>query len=465
MQLAIPAGKSVAVMHFLTTADSLGKGKDLILGLKDSKVMHSLPNEIRRAIVNFRGANFDIGDYEILRGEAFDVVELRSGDEMQGTLQEKSYKLKTFYGDIELKNDQVVSIINVGQYHPRQLLVTSDGQFFGGQLQKDTIGLELSSGQVVQVPLSQISRVGYHMRPGEPEDWTYDKPCMMMRTGDRVFVDMPKGPINVDTRYGMLKLDPQVIASIAFVSEDTGVHEISLTDGSKFAGLIDTAQLKMTLSGSGTAVEFPASSVYRLQLQGQSDDVGPNTPSLTLSNHDVLVGTINGQLKLDTSFSAVDMNGPEIKHIVHTAAESQDVQVTLWDNTTLSGQLEERDLECKLNCGTSIEVPVWLLADYTQPLPQPSGAVLVKIRALVAQLSADDWKQRDEAEATLVQMGPPIIGALQLLLPDQPPEGQQRISAIIKQLGGTVSPSSAKPAEKPAADNDGPAARGRSTRW
>src|SRR5207248_7673649 len=125
---------------------------------KSGKVMLTMPVEIRRIVVNFPASQSFIGEREVLRGNMLDAIELRGGDTLNGTLQAKTYKLTTFYGPVELPSERVVGLINVGQYRPRQLIVTNEGEIFGGQLADQTIDLQLSSGQVTQVPLSQVAR-------------------------------------------------------------------------------------------------------------------------------------------------------------------------------------------------------------------------------------------------------------------------------------------------------------------
>jgi hypothetical protein len=458
LQLDIPPGKSVAVMHFMGSVATIDQGQQIITDMKESKIMATVPPELRREIVNFNNSASLTGDYEILRGDVFDVVELHSGDLMKGTLKEDDYKLDTFYGTIDLPKDQVVALMNVGQYRPRQLVVTSDGQVFGGNLEDQTISLELSSGQVVQVPLSQISRLGYRKRPDEPEQWDFDKPCAVMRSGDRVNIQMPAGPIDVATRYGLLKLDPSTISSVVLQSDDTAVDEIYMTDGSKFAGLLSDPDFEFKLSSGFTTqpVRFPTSGMIILQLAGKVADADDSTPSISLVNQDLMVGTLQGTMKLDTSFDTLQINAPEVKHISHPTAGSPDVQVTLWDNSTVSGELEEQDLQCQLLSGPVIDVPVALLAEYDQPLPRPSAAMIEKIKAAVTDLSAEDWKQRDQAESSLVGMGPAVISVLKDLRTTQPPEAQDRIDAIIKQLskpggsGGGAAPDNSPSAMAPA---------------
>jgi hypothetical protein len=59
---------------------------------------------------------------------------------------------------------------------------------------------------------------------------------------------------------------------------------------------------------------------------------------------------------------------------------------------------------------------------------------LTKSREVIADLNADDWKKRDRAQATLVNMGAVASGVLKKLRDSQPPEAQQRIDAILKEL-------------------------------
>ena len=47
--------------------------------------------------------------------------------------------------------------------------------------------------------------------------------------------------------------------------------------------------------------------------------------------------------------------------------------VTLWDGTTLSGQLQDQELKVTLASGGTMKVPVALVVEYEQPQPQPSS--------------------------------------------------------------------------------------------
>jgi hypothetical protein len=438
MSLPIPAGKEVAVMHFHTTSADPASATKWVQGIKESQLLKDVPIALRKLIVNFTGGQNFVGDYEILRGDLFDVVELRTGDQYRGTIKEPSYKLTTFYGPVELPVGKVIGLINVGEFRPRQLLVTADGEIFGGKLEKDHLAIELSSGQVTQVPLAQVSRVGYRKRANEPDEWTFDKPLVLMRSGDRMAVQMPATDIDVATRYGQLKLKPSAVAAVSFANDEHGIHEVFLADGSKFAGLVTADRFDMKLSSGasagGTPVSIPTSAIGRLQLISKVEEPDDTTPTLSLTNDDQLVGVLAGKLKLETAFDTLNVDASQIKSLRHTKGSVQDVQVTLWDDTTVSGQLTETQLACNLRCGVTLQVPVALVEEYAQPVPQPSDALIQKVKEQVGQLGADDWKARDRAETQLVAMGSIVGGTLKQLRNAQSPEAQQRIDSILKQF-------------------------------
>jgi hypothetical protein len=108
-----------------------------------------------------------------------------------------------------------------------------------------------------------------------------------------------------------------------------------------------------------------------------------------------------------------------------------DVQVTLWDASVVSGQLQDPSLQCQLASGVTVSIPVALVEEYNQPTPAPAAGMVEKIKAAVAQLNADDWKVRDRAEAELTSMGAVVVSVLKEMRATQPPEAQQRIDQIL----------------------------------
>jgi len=252
-----------------------------------------------------------------------------------------------------------------------------------------------------------------------------------MRTGERISIQMPTEPMTVHTRFGPMKLRPDQLTAIVFQNEENPVHEVRLNDGTKLAGLVDSVMLEAKLGASDQTIKFPLTSAARLQFRPESQDADEQAPQLKLTNDETLVGTLSGKLKLDTGFSMLTLDADGVKSLSKIKDSPQDVQVSLWDDTSFRGQLQEPEVTCVTRGGLEVRVPIPLVDEYTQPLPKPAGAVVDKIKALVAQLNADDWSSRQKAQEQLAAMGPMTTGVLRDLRPTQPEEAQSRIDQIL----------------------------------
>jgi hypothetical protein len=450
VQLTVPGNGQVALVHYHLIVASTDAGVQWVTAMRPAKMLADLPKDVRRSVVNFRVGGGLLGDQEVLRGDLLDVVELRNGDRLNGNLTDTSYKLDTFYGTVELPVDRVVGIVNAGAYRPRQLLVTADGQIFGGHLQRASIDLELTSGQRVSVPLGQIARVGYRKRAGEPDDADADAgqlkpPYLLLASGDRIGVTLPPEPVPVMTRYGPLSLSPDVLAGIAFANDDTGVHTVTLTDGSHFSGLVTLPEFTATLTAAGTdkavPVKFPVGSLNRIVFAADEANADESThagnddaPALHVRKDDLLVGTLTGQLKVDTAFDTVTVDAAGVRALSPSKDNPSDLSITTWDGTVFNGQVQDPTAACHLSCGVDVRVPVALIDGYTNPSPTVPALMQAKVAQLVKDLDADDWQARDAAEKELAKLGPAVAGTLKAVRDKQPPEAQQRIDAVLREL-------------------------------
>jgi hypothetical protein len=466
-EVDVPAKQKVAIVHFQVARPSFNEAAAFWEATKDKDLSADIPSDLSRVVLNFPHAEKLVNDLEVLRGGLLDVVELRGGDQWRGTLKDARYKLDTFCGPLELPAEQVVSMMTVGSFRPFQLFVTADGEVYGGTLQADSIKLQLTSGQVTSIPLHSVTRLGYRKRPGEPDEWRFDRPTAFLRDGQRIGVQMPGEPIPVSTVYGPLLLKPESIAALVFQGDDQPVHQIVLADGSRFCGVVtkESFDLKIRNPAVGTGslspgssaghgpimasavsrtVAFPTQSLARLQFAASPEEAGDQTPAMTLTNGDRLVGALAGQLELQTGFDTIRINGAEVRAMSHAqpddvppgasgaGASPTEVQVTLWDDATLSGQLKGDVVAFTLKSGVVMKVPAALIEQYTQPEPQPSQELLDRIKSIVGELADPDWKHRDRAADQLRGLGPSVGPVLKKLKVSQPPEAQKQIDSILK---------------------------------
>lgn len=436
MRANVPGKGKATIVTWHGSFDNADAAATWVQQMRESKLLADLPAELKKSVVNVRGASGgSVGGADLLRGENTDIIELRGGDQIRGDLKVGSYKLNTAYGAIELPADKVASLLNVGDFRPRQLLVSAEGEIFGGELVEQNIPILLSSGQTTQVPLSQISRLGYRTGGVEQPEWTFEKPMLFLRSGERCVIEAPSAPVDFVTRYGQLTLKPEQISTID-IKTSGNAHEIYLIDGSKLSGIVLKPQIELKLtSATGDAkVPFPLAAIGRVQFKQLPEEIGAGVPTLGMQGGDIVCSRLEGQLELVTTFDTLKIDAAQVRTIARPDEGLPDVQITLFDQSTFRGTLATKMLSAKLVDGLSLAVPVAAIRDYDNPVPFPSESVVAKVRELIGQLNAEDWKQREAAELALINFGPGIVGVLQGSVDGQPPEVQQRLNAVIKRL-------------------------------
>jgi hypothetical protein len=439
----VPAHQTIAIVHCQLRRQKVSESANAWKDLREKDLLRDIPRDLRRRIVNFPTGDGYVGDLEILRGDTLDVAELRGGDTCRGTLKLDTFRLQTLYGPITLPADKVVGLLNVGLFRPTQLLVTTEGEVFGGRLiDTSSIKFQLTSGQITHIPLAQITRIGLRKRPGEPEEWNFENKAMAyLSGGERMRVRLPTADFNLATPSGPIRLNPAVVASIVFQGPDNNVPEVHLTDGSRLSALLGTSWFDMALVGLGAEqrARIPAAALQRFSFAAERESDLPLTPAFTLFNHDRLVGTLGGTLSLETPFDTLHIEGPEVKAVTHTKAGSEhDIQITLWDDSTLSGRLVESHVTAQLKCGVVLRIPIALIENYAQPLPLPSPPMVQRIKQIARELDADDWKIRDQAQSRILAVGPPAMAVLRQIKTTAPAEAAQRIELILQRLSNEL---------------------------
>lgn len=446
--LTVPAGKEQSLVVWLGSAEGVDKAEAVVTGVKPGKLLSGLAGDVRRTLANMATRTGLPGDLELLRGELFDVVETRTGDQLRGTIKDAGFALTTAFGRLELPGEKVAGLFVVGGQRPVMLVVTREGEVFGGTPEKEVLTLELTSGQVVRVPVGQVTRAGFRQRTGESEDGEVTgpgKPEVVLRSGQRMAIAGLPGALSVATRYGVLALPPASVASVVMRGEDSPVHVVTLTDGSRLSGLLTATSLDLTLDGAAGPAKLtvPTAAISRLspvaprgaeEAGGESD-----VPELRCAGEDVLRGVLAGDFEVETAFETVRVKGEQVRRISRpessgSAGEGGGVAVTLWDDSVVVGRPTKAGLEVRLGSGVEVLVPFELIEGYGNPRPAPSDEMGRRVRALVAQLNDDDFKVREAAQLQLLASGRSIVPVLKEVRGSQPIEAQQRIDAIVGQL-------------------------------
>jgi hypothetical protein len=420
----------IVIVHFHAIAANLAAARALAASLDSEKILADFPPEIRDRACNFLPSTQMLSLPDLLTGDALDVVELSSGQRLRGMLEEKSIKVVGVLGPVEVPMDSLLGITTSAVREGDRSVATCGGDVLRGRLDLSFLHLRQTDGTVDEVPESQIARLGIHERPASTRP--ADSAWISTAGGDRLDIETPAEAVEIRTRCGTLKLDASHLAEIDFCSPGHDAHQIVLTDGSRLSGIISALSLSVKPRlYDGAQLQVATSAMDEMHLHSSASPEAGEA-QVKLVGGDVLVGTLTGDIAVETSFNTVTLHTAELASLLPSRDSHARVTAVLSDGVTIRGRVACADVTCVTSAGVSVQVPLMLLSSYTQPRPHATDAQTETARALVAQLSADDWDARQQAQAKLAAMGPVIGDFLRGIRADQSPEGQQRIDAVLE---------------------------------
>ncbi|MCD4823796.1 MAG: HEAT repeat domain-containing protein [Phycisphaerae bacterium] len=433
----IPARKTVVLAYFAKQHSSAQTLEKTMKTFRPYKFFADLKPEVRKLILNFN-ATGGMYDVDIERTEQSDQIKLVSGDPMFGVVENKSFRMKTFFGEMTLPAKRTIGMAlrkgNRGTFQA----VLSDGQVVCGTLPDQKLRIKIPSVGIQQIPFSDISNWSFKISADRPAEVKFQGPFLVMRTGDRLAFKADSLKLKLKTRNGTVDLDPATICRIKTDNPSHSIHKVEFLNGSVLSGLIEQAEIpvqlrlcdKQTIKRDMiTGIEFAV-------------DVKATPPAATviLSNGDKLFGRLDEkQLQLKGKYGNIKVNPASIKSLHQVPSRQGEVKMKLWNNSVFQGVLVNEELRFQLVPGPTVLISPAQIASLEQTNALPPGHVVKDITKLVAQLGSESYKDRKAAQDTLTKMGAEVIPILKKHANSKDPEIRQRIAEILETLKASSS--------------------------
>lgn len=353
--LDVPSHKAVALCVFEAQRPSLAVAGEFIKGFKPSDEIRGLPAALRRIILNIADPGLLVGGIEIRREEAGELVVLRNGDEMRGTVANDKFALKTAYGAMELPAGKVFGMISLSGESARMHLVLEGGQVLAGEL-ADPIVLRLQGGTELKLPAGGVRQVGYRISPQKPEQLAVTDPLLVLRAGERLALEPAGGPMSFLTPFGTLALSPGDLAAINLDMPSGALHQALFRNGSALAGLLTEQKLSFKLKLGPTLqvapenlsqMLFPAAAIENTKLA-----------CVNLRNGDALYGQLaDKRWTVKNEFgNDVEVACDEIRAAEFSSEAFGQVKVTLENGSQIGGRLASDYVNFKIEPGPAVKL-------------------------------------------------------------------------------------------------------------
>ncbi|MCD6304210.1 MAG: hypothetical protein J7M21_04530, partial [Planctomycetes bacterium] len=163
--LTIPAGKTVVLCYFESQNNSMAKLVKLMKTFRPYRAMKDLSPAVRRLIVNMP-AGGDLDGIELDRIASADIVVNKNGDPLYGTIRNEKFVVETLFGRMTIPAGQVIGMASAGNDDGRVRILLTGGQIVAGRPPADaSVVLEMPSGGVLRVPISEVRQCAYRIGP------------------------------------------------------------------------------------------------------------------------------------------------------------------------------------------------------------------------------------------------------------------------------------------------------------
>jgi hypothetical protein len=367
--LKIPPKKTVAICLIEAQRRPFATAQKFLQGFKVERELKKVPSALRNIIINMSGAMLTLGTLELPRNEKHDLIVQRSGGELLGTLLNKQYVIETLYGKLTLPADRVIGLHCPKNAGDRIRLALADGQIVVGKLASGQIKIKLENGNVMSLDQDKIDTASFKVSPGKPEEILFNKPMIVLRSGQQLFFKPSDVDWTFHSQYGRVKIGPDALREIVLDTPDGGLHRAIFANETVLSGLLVTDKLSVSLN-LGPKMSVPRYLIQQFAFP-VGDYNGPKLSEVTLKNEDILNGrVVDKTLKIVTDLEEISLKREEIAHItIPEDATLGRIRVKMHSGTVVEGKLSGASIRFEVSPGVTLPIYVGHLVEMTCPKP------------------------------------------------------------------------------------------------
>jgi len=369
--LTIPAGKTVVLCHFEAQNRDTSKLEALMKKFPTKALLKDLPGSVRRMILNVRAGGW-IEGVDLERREKSDRVVLDNGDLMLGTVGNKSFRISTLLGEMELPSADLLGMA-AGKKGQLRFVLTN-GQVIGGTGKGIKLNLVLPSGGKLNIPIEKIKQWSYHISKEKPDDLAELGAYIALDTGDMLAIETGADAIKLRFRaeYGTIEPDPGELLEIGRNQRKgaKNAYVVSFLNGSQVSGNFEDEKLPLQLKLGGRRVNVPRDKVQLLFFTDEEKSE-PKACELVLNNTDKLMGSSGDKgYRLATDFGQAEIGFDKFKTIIFKKPKRGDpvvAVVEMLNGTILRGRLDKEKLDFKVGAKIRLNIPTSVVTSLTRP--------------------------------------------------------------------------------------------------
>ena len=244
------------------------------------------------------------------RPKDVDILLLRNGDKLTGTVVNENFSIRTSYAHIVIESKYIAGINLEGGANNIESIITVNNNRFSGFIDDAFISFKLTGGPQLEIRREKVLKIVFRQRPQETTGMKW-RQFMQLKNGDYFHGQILTKDITISTTYAKIPLDFATTESITLIGDANPLTTVKMTNGDTVQGILETEDIEIELD-VGSVIEVYQDRIDRIFFK--EGYVPDGIPSIVTSS-----ATAKGNLLLveKGSFTMGDTDGASDEKPTH----------------------------------------------------------------------------------------------------------------------------------------------------
>ena len=196
------------------------------------------------------------------RPKDVDILLLRNGDKLTGTVMNESFSIRTSYAHIVIESKYIAGINLEGGANNIESIITVNNNRFSGFIDDAFISFKLTNGPQLEIRREKVLKIVFRQRPQETTGMKW-RQFMQLKNGDYFHGQILTKDITISTTYAKIPLDFATTESITLIGDANPLTTVKMTNGDTVQGILETEDIEIELD-VGSVIEVYQDRIDRI---------------------------------------------------------------------------------------------------------------------------------------------------------------------------------------------------------
>ena len=175
-----------------------------------------------------------------------DILLLRNGDKLTGTILNESFSIRTSYAQLKFNNRMIAGIDLEGGDQNIESIVTVNNNRFSGFIDDPFFVFKLQTGAQIKVRREKVLKAIFRVREAERRGIP-QRQFVLLKNGDYFSGKIMNDQLVVATTYAKVPLALKDADTITLIGKQTPLTKVVMLNGDILQGVLETEDIKIQL--------------------------------------------------------------------------------------------------------------------------------------------------------------------------------------------------------------------------